>query len=42
MKNKILIAVDESENAIPKAFFSGSVSGKIFHHAKNCAVWVVE
>lgn len=25
-----------------KAFFSGSVSNKIVHHAKNCAVWVVD
>jgi nucleotide-binding universal stress UspA family protein len=25
-----------------KGFFSGSVSSKIVHHAKNCAVWVVE
>jgi nucleotide-binding universal stress UspA family protein len=25
-----------------KAFFAGSVSGKIFHHARNCAVWVQE
>jgi len=25
-----------------KGFFSGSVSNKIVHHAKNCAVWVVE
>jgi hypothetical protein len=25
-----------------KAFFSESVSSKIFHYARNCAVWVVE
>jgi nucleotide-binding universal stress UspA family protein len=25
-----------------KGFFVGSVSSKILHHAKNCAVWVVE
>jgi len=25
-----------------KGFFTGSVSNKIVHHAKDCAVWVVE
>ena len=25
-----------------KEFFAGSVSNKIVHHARNCAVWVVE